>query len=255
MALADRRVATLIAFPGLILLGFLAERWVLSPSVEARLPDEEVAYWEQHVERNRSAASRVRLGLAYERVDRLEDAQRAYESALEEDPHSEPAAIGRYGILRRRDQRERATADLEAYARDHPSCAICWHNLVAAYLEQDRIDDAEAALEALFDSGLTVSSGMYSATNLHFEAYLIAGRVYAARGDHERAVGLFRDAIERDPRDPRAHLHAARSLLAGGQPGAASEALDEAEARLAPEQTWMRREVARLRRQAERRSP
>ena len=250
--LLDRRVATLLAFPGLILLAFVIEQWILTPRVAARLPSDEVTYWEQHVERNSEyAASRIRLGLAYQMVQRLTEAQRAYEAALALDPDSEAATIGRYGIQRRQSERDLALAGLEEFARDHPRCAVCWQNLAAAYLEKGRLDEAEAAAEALLASGLIVTAGMYRATNLHFEAFLMAGRVYAARGDHERALGLFRDAIGHGPRDPRGHLHEAKSLLASARAAEASAALDEAEARLGPGSVRMRREIQRLRQSAQ----
>jgi tetratricopeptide (TPR) repeat protein len=249
----DRRALTLLAFPGLILVGFLVELLVLGPRVAARPPADEVRYWEAHVARNQSyPASRVRLGLAYQEVARLDDAQRAYEAALALDPDQEAATIGRYGILDRKHERDRALADLEAFARDHPRCAVCWHNLAAAYLEQGRLDAAAAAAESLLASGLTLTSGMYDATDLHAEAYLMAGRVYAARGEHARAIALFRDAIAREPRDVRGHLNLARSLIASGEAEAATAALDHAEARLAPGDAARRAEIARLRGMAER---
>jgi tetratricopeptide (TPR) repeat protein len=247
----DRRAATLLLFPGLILTGFLLEQLVLGPRVAARAPADAVRYWESHVARNETnAASRVRLGLAYQAVARLDDAQRAYEAALALDPDQEAAAIGRYGILDRKRERDRAVADLEAFARGHPRCAVCWHNLAAVHLEQGRLDAAAAAAESLLASGLTVSSGMYDATDLHAEAYLMAGRVYAARADHARATSLFRAAIARDPGDVRGHLNLARSLLASGDAPAASAALDEAQARIAPGDAARQAEIARLRQRA-----
>lgn len=250
--LQDRRVATLLAFPGLILLAFLLEQWILTPRAAARLPSDEVSYWERHVERNPEyAASRIRLGIAYQKVERLTEAQHAFETALTLDPDSEAATIGRYGIQQRRSERDLALAGLEQFARDHPRCAVCWQNLAAAYLKEERLDDAEAAAEALLASGLIVTAGMYDATNLHFEAFLMAGRVYTARGDHERALALFRDAIGHEPRDPRGHLQLARSLLASARPAQASAALDDAEARLAPGSVRMRRVIQRLQKKAQ----
>ena len=140
----DRRTATLLAFPGLILLAFFIEQWILAPRVATRVPGEEVTYWEQHVERNSEyAASRIRLGLAYQGVRRLSEAQREYEAALALDPDSEAATIGRYGIQRRQSERDLALADLEEFARQHPRCAVCWQNLAAAYLEQGRLEIVE----------------------------------------------------------------------------------------------------------------
>ena len=56
-----RRIATLLTFFGLVVFALFVEREVLVPAVAKRLPADEVAYWEGHVERNSEyAESRIR---------------------------------------------------------------------------------------------------------------------------------------------------------------------------------------------------
>jgi tetratricopeptide (TPR) repeat protein len=247
----DNRILILLLFPGLILLGFVLEVEVLDPSVAHRSPADEVAYWEAHVARNRDyPSSRVRLGIAYQKVNRLDDALKSFEAALGLDPDSEPAAIGRYGVLVQKGDREQALSGLVAYTDGHPDCVACWHDLAGEYLRQGRLDDAERAARTLLASHLMVTSGMYSATDLHYEALVIAGRIYAARGEHERAIELFRDATRRDPDNVRGYILQAKSFVASKHPDQARTVLAQAERVLEPGDSASREEVARLRAKA-----
>jgi tetratricopeptide (TPR) repeat protein len=247
----DSRILTLIFFPGLILLGFLLEFAVLDPATARRPPEDEVAYWEEHVERNAAfPGSRVRLGLAYQKVGRLDEALQAYEAALALDANSESAAIGRYATLVQKGDRAPALVGLVAYTHEHPECLACLHNLAAEYLQQGLLDDAERTARALLASDLTVTSGMYGATDLHFEALVISGRIYAARGEHDRAIALFRDAVRREPDNVRGYILQAKSFVATRQPEAALAALARAETLLDPGPDSARDEVARLRTKA-----
>jgi len=247
----DLRFVALLGVVGLALAAFLAERTVLDAQIAGRPAKDDVVYWEQHVERNPAyPASRVRLAQAYQAAGRFDEAQREYEAALALDPDSDAAAIGRDGILRRNGEVDLALAQLEPYARDHPRCAICWYYLASTYLDRGRLDQAEAAAQALLASNLVVTSGMYSVSDFHFEAYLMAGGVAVARGEHDRAISLLRDAIARRPDNPRPHILEANSLLATAQPAAALAALERAESRLAPGDDALRGEIERLRRSA-----
>jgi tetratricopeptide (TPR) repeat protein len=244
---------TLAFFPGLILLGFLLESFVLGPAAARRSPAEEVAYWEAHVSRNADfPSSRVRLGIAYQKVRRLDEALVAYDAALSLDPDSESGAIGRYSVLVQLGRREPALASLAVYTERHPTCAACWHNLAAEYLQQGRLDEAEWAAQTLLAHDLTVTSGMYGATDLHFEALVIAGRIHAARREHDRAILLFREAVKREPDNVRGYILQAKSFVATRQPDAALAALATAQTLLGPGDASAREEVARLRAKASR---
>jgi tetratricopeptide (TPR) repeat protein len=246
-----------LTFVGLCVLAGLAEKRLLIPFAESRSPSDEAKYWARHVERNPdTAASHLRAGLAYAKADRLEEAHDAFARALALDPSYDAAAVGRYGLERQEGDRDRALAELDRYARVNPGCGVCWQNLAAEYLRLQKLRAAEAAVQHLLASDLILDSGMYSVDNLEVEALVLAGRVYAARGDRSRAIGYFRDAIEQEPADLRAYILQAKNLLAGGEPGGALAVLAAAEAQVARESgegagdLRIQREIERLRRRA-----
>ncbi len=226
----DRRIWTLLAFPGLMLLLFWLERGVLARQVAERTPAEEVAYWEAHVERNPDyVASQVRLGVAYQQVGRSDAAEAAYRRALELDGDWDAAALALYGVERAKGERDAARTRLEAYSRTHPRCAVCWHNVALEHLDLGRLDDAALAVESLLASGLTMTTGLYDAQDLRYEAFVLSGRVHSTRGEFDRGIADFREALQRDVPDARAHIGLARSLLGISKPDDAMVVLDEAE--------------------------
>lgn len=240
----------LTAFVGLVLLATFAERRILVPYALDRPPVDEVEYWEKHVERNeRNAASRLRLGLAYAKVGQLDPADDSFSTALALKSDYDAAAIGRYGVVVRKHEPARALAELDDYARSHPSCAVCWQNLAAEYLSQKNLRAAEEAVLALLASDFSIDSKMYSVENMEVEASVLAGRVYAARGDYPRAIDFFRDSIARDPTDVRAYILQAKSLLASHEPGSARAVLEEASKRTDANERHQR-EIERLIRRA-----
>jgi len=250
ISLRNRRILALFVLVGLGILAGLAEQRLLIPFAESRLPAEEVVYWEKHVERNpETAASHLRLGLAYAKTDQLEEAESSFAEALVLDVAYDAAAVGRYGVAVRRGEQERALSALDGYARDNPTCVVCWQNLGAEYLRLQRLRAAQDAVQKLLASDLTVESGMYSAENLEVEALVLAGRVNAARGDLRRAIEYFGDAIEREPGDVRAYLLQAKNLLANREPESALVVLDRAVA-YADGKPRIQREIERLKRRA-----
>ncbi len=96
---STRRWLALAAFVTFVLsIAFLEQR-VLPGVVDARSSLDELAYWQHHVERNgETAASHLRLGIAFERADRLDEAEDSYAAALALDSGYDAAAIGRYGV-------------------------------------------------------------------------------------------------------------------------------------------------------------
>ena len=75
----NRRGIGLIAFVAFALAMVFLEQRVLVPFAMSRPAADEVVYWEQHVERNEeTAASRLRLGIAYAEVGELAAAENAF---------------------------------------------------------------------------------------------------------------------------------------------------------------------------------
>jgi predicted Zn-dependent protease len=240
----------LCGFIGVVVaIGFLEQR-VLVPFADSQDPAKEVVYWEEHVERNEATAeSRLRLGLARAKAGQLDAAEESFRTALKLMPDYHAAAIGLYGVAVRKDDQDRPLAELDRYARENPDCVVCWQNLAAAYLELRRLREAETAVVALLASDFSVDSKMYSVDNMAVEAAVLAGRVYAARGDTARAIGFFRDAIIEEPGDLRAYILQAKNLLADRQPEAALAVLEAAAPRTAGNPR-MQKEIERLTRRA-----
>lgn len=250
ISLRNRRILGLTAFIVLGLLAAFVEQRVLIPFALGKAPADDVTYWEEHVERNsRSSASRLRLGLAYSKAGQLDEAEDSFTAALVLKADYDAAAIGRYGVVVRKGEQDRAIEELARYARAYPSCAVCWQNLAAEYLRQRRLRVAEAAVEALLASDFSVDAKMYGVENMEVEASILAGRVYAARGDPQRAIGMFREAIERAPDDVRAYILLAKNLLAIDDPDSALAVLDDASARIDGEDR-KEQEIERLIRRA-----
>ena len=250
VSLRNRRILALSIFVGLCVLAGFAETRVLIPFAESRSPADEVMYWARHVERNpQTAASHLRVGLAYTKAGQLQEASDAFAEALVLDPSYDAAAVGRYGVGVQKGEPDRALSELERYARGNPECGVCWQNLAAEYLGLKKLRAAEAAVQHLLASDLSKDSGMYSVESMEVEALVLAGRVYAARGDRPRAIGYFRDAIELAPGDLRAYILQAKNLLANQAPGQALSVLDAAEVH-ASGSPRIQREIERLRRRA-----
>jgi tetratricopeptide (TPR) repeat protein len=249
-SLHKRRRLGLVAFVAFVLLLTLAERRVMVPFVLDRPAVDDVTYWQAHVDRNgMTAASHLRLGIAYAKNGQLDRAEASFTAALDLQPNYDAAAIGRYGVVARRHEGERALVDLEDYARANSLCAVCWQNLAADYLNLRKLGAAEAAVEALLASDFSVESKMYNVENMEVEASILAGRVYAARGDRLRAIEFFREAIEKDPNEVRAYILQAKNLLANQDPEAALAVLKDA-TRRADQDQRTRREIDRLRQRA-----
>jgi tetratricopeptide (TPR) repeat protein len=246
----NRRILGLTVFLGLALLAVIVEQRVLVPFTLGRAPVDELHYWQKHVERNEeTSASHLRLGLAYAKTGRLQNAEDSFATALVLEPDYDAAAIGLYGVVVQKGEQGRALEELDRYARAHRECAACWQNLAAEYLSQRDLRAAQAAVEALLASDFSVDAKMYGVDDMEVEASVLAGRVYAARGDSPRAIGFFRAAILKDPRDLRAYILLAKNLLATDDPGSALAVLEDALARSGPDDRSAR-QIERLIRRA-----
>ncbi len=219
----------LSAFLALAFLVALVEQRVLIPLALDRAPADEVHYWQEHVERNEAtSASHLRLGVAYSKTGQFREAERSFATALALEPDYDAAAIGLYGVVVGQGDRARAIEQLDRYAQAHRGCAACWQNLAVEYLGQKKLRAAKVAVEALLASDFSADSRMYGVDDMEVEASILAGRVYAARGDHRRAIGFFRAAILKDQRDLRAYILQAKNLLAIDDRGSALAVLEEA---------------------------
>jgi len=101
-------------------------------------------------------------------------------------------------------------------------------------LKTGKLDEAEKAFRAVVAKGGTTA---YVHNNL--------GIVLQERGQHEKAVVEFREAIRLDPRYPAPRILLGASLLALGRASEARTALERA-VKLAPREPLARRQLARV---------
>jgi tetratricopeptide (TPR) repeat protein len=101
-------------------------------------------------------------------------------------------------------------------------------------LKADKLDEAESAFRAVIAKGGAVA---YVRNNL--------GVVYQERGQHEKAVTEFREAIRLDPRYPAPRILLGASLFALGRTSEARTQLDRA-VKLAPREPLARLQLARV---------
>jgi tetratricopeptide (TPR) repeat protein len=199
------RLLPVLAFPGLILLGFLVEQIVLVPRVSSRPPEESVGFWRTQAARHPDFAPvQVRLGLAQRQAGNLTGAREAFERALAADPHAEDAAIGLNGTFRDSGDVPGAVAQMASFLRDNPRCLVCRQNLAADYLTLGRVGDARREIDIVLASGTPPVSPIYGPADLRGTALVLAGRIYAAAGERERAIELLEQGLARQPGDPQA---------------------------------------------------
>jgi tetratricopeptide (TPR) repeat protein len=102
-------------------------------------------------------------------------------------------------------------------------------------LKAGKLDEAEKAFRAVLAKGGGAAS--YVHNNL--------GIVLQERGQHEKAVAEFREAIRLDPRYPAPRILLGASLLALGRDGEARTELEQA-VKLAPREPLARLQLAKL---------
>jgi len=109
--------------------------------------------------------------------------------------------LNRSMLFQERKEWAASATELEAVLALEPQRKPVYGDLVAMYVQSDRLDAAADALER------GEAAGFASATHW----YSVAARL-AKDGDHERAVGLFNKAIELDPENADAERALAAAL-------------------------------------------
>lgn len=182
--------------------------------------------------RRLSADASVEMGLRRFREGRFEDSLRAYDRAVDLDPHSVEARFRRGGALAKlgalaaehddseqaRRYLKRAGQDLAAVHDRVPTYANVAYRLAAVQFELGL--DADAI--ALLAEAIRRDPGAPEPWRLRARAFLRAG---AARDAVETGI----EAARRDPWNPEAHVILARAERALGNADAAVERLRDAE--------------------------
>jgi tetratricopeptide (TPR) repeat protein len=205
------RIRPVVGFPGLLLLAFVLERTVIAPYAARRAPESGVAYWERQAERHPDfALTQVRLGMEYTRVGNLVGARGAFERALATDPRCEQAAVGLNDVLRSSGDMAGATAKMMEFARANPGCLVCEQDIASGLLALGRVDEAKRHIQIVLAEEHPRVAPEYGPLDLRTDALALAGRIYAAAGEPQRARDYFEQALARRPRDGKVQSEIAR---------------------------------------------
>jgi len=172
------------------------------------------------------APAQIRLGDAYLRSDRVDDAERAYRKALETDPFSAFAYLGSARVAVVRDRFEEAADQVESaievrddFREAHRLAAQVYSRLgkpEQARLETERAGEPgdDLAMPDRLRAGLAefgVSAGWRASR----------GESFAAEGDYNRAIAEFRAAVRLEPEIAGHHFRLASALQSAGKRKAA----------------------------------
>jgi tetratricopeptide (TPR) repeat protein len=205
------RLRPLVGFPGLLLLAFLIERMVLAPSAAQRPPESGVAFWTDQAQRHPEfPLTQLRLGIECARARDFDGAKAAFERVLVLDPHSEQAAIGLDGVLRAQGDIAGTVPLMESFLQNNPGCTACEQSLAVSLFSLRRLDEARRHVEVVLQRGDTGHGAEYGAIDLRTEALTLAGRIYVAQGEPERARHMFDEVLARRPNDAAARNEMAR---------------------------------------------
>jgi len=169
------------------------------------------------------------LGRLYVESDRLEEAVRAFDRAIEAEPALRKAHVARAQALRRLDRKAEAAEAFELALELKPEDAELRVELAGLYRELDRFDLAEQHLERVVIDRPRLAS-----------AWNARGIVQAQQGRDEEAIASYDRAIELDPEGTAAWYNRALALERLGRieemPEALREVLERAPGHLAARQ-------------------
>lgn len=162
-----------------------------SGSVEPR-----VQYWDELCRLHPDASIPwLYLGIALEDAARPEDANTAYERALQNDPANGPAALRRGALSVVRGSRETGLALVRRAAESEPRLRPDAAKALAALAERDRTEGRVEDAEALYLEAIKLAP-----EELWHQVHL--GELYLSQGRADEALGCFQKVIAAVPDSP-----------------------------------------------------
>jgi Flp pilus assembly protein TadD len=137
------------------------------------------------------ASAHLTLGAVYVDLDRFDDAERAYRTALRLDPRFGPAAVNLSDLYRLQGRDAEGERVLVDFLARNPDNGVVHHSLGLLLVREKRHDDALAELGRAAE--LRPDDPRY--------AYVYGVGLQSA-GEEDRAVEVFESALDRHPNDP-----------------------------------------------------
>jgi predicted O-linked N-acetylglucosamine transferase (SPINDLY family) len=145
-----------------------------------------IALIEQAIAMNPKAEYYGNLGVAFEKMDRLDESQRAYEKAVEIKPEYVEALLNLGVVLSKRNDFAKAIASYVTATQLAPYSFEAWHNLGIAYSEADNDQSALSAYEHAAQLN-PINSNVFANMGLVF---IKQGKLAEAKIAFEKAVQL-----------------------------------------------------------------
>ena len=195
-------------------------------------------------------------GLVKLDLGKAEEAERLLAKVIEREPRSMGARIGLAVVERARGQLAKATADLEALAKERPDLTIVHFELGRTLLLQRQIEPALRAFERAEqtspdpavarvraavvlaavgerDRAIAKAQASVASVNAAPLAYTLLARLHLEKGSPELAERELQNGVKAAPQSVTARMQLARFYIAQRRPGEAIAPLQEA-VKLAP---------------------
>lgn len=160
------------------------------------------------------------LAFAYSQAGEINEAIKEYKAALALDPQNPDVMLELGSVYRRAKLFAEARELYEKLIAADPNNARAYGNLGNVYLDEGNIEAAVAN----YEKAAARSSDKEAAA----QNFLNAGFQSAARGNYEKAIALYRRALELTPDNPLAYTDIGWSLLGMGKTQEAIEAFEKA---------------------------
>ncbi len=163
----------------------------------------------------KSATAHFMLARAYDAQDRLDDARRETQRALEIDPHYRGAHFALGFIAWTIRDLETAEKEFRQELKANPRMDIAYYYLAESLEVQGKIDEAEAVIRRM---GSEVPGSYF----YHFGS----GKLEEHQRDFAKAVESFRKATQIDPGNPEGHYRLGLALRKVGKTDEANAELE-----------------------------
>ena len=160
------------------------------------------------------------LAFAYSLTGELDKSIKEYRAALALDPQSQDVLLELGSVYRRAKLFTEARELYEKLLAANPKHAEAHGNLGNVYLDQGEVEAAVAAYEKY--------AALSNEKEKAAQNFLNAGFRHGANGNHEKALALYRRALEVTPDNPLAYTDIGWSLLKLGKKQEAVEAFEMA---------------------------
>ena len=154
---------------------------------------EAVAYYRTYLRKREDPEGYNNLGIALDRLNRLDEALEAYSKAISLKPDNLNALINRGNLLAYMGKLDEALEDLKRAESINPNNYLISYSLGTLYFLKREYDRAIEYLEKAVSLNPYYSDGFYTLAD-----------IYYIRGDYRKALAYYRKTLDFNPREIKA---------------------------------------------------